>query len=81
MTLRSLSLLVLSVLLLSGCYVAAGTPGPVYGYGHRSYGYGHYDRPHHRHYGPPVVHSRPSYGYYGRHHGRPHHPHHRRGWW
>lgn len=81
MTLRSLSLLVLSVLLLSGCYVAAGTPGPVYGYGHRSYGYGYYERPHYRHYGPPVVHVPPSYGYRGRHHGRPHHPHHRRGWW
>nr|WP_247897039.1 hypothetical protein [Azospirillum argentinense] len=66
-TLRSLSLLTFAALLLSGCYVAAGTPGPVYGYGHRSYGYGYYERPQYRYYAPPpVVYGRPYYGgYYG----------------
>ncbi|CAO3377877.1 neuropeptide-like protein 29 [Azospirillum argentinense] len=84
-TLRSLSLLSFAALLLSGCYVAAGTPGPVYGYGHRSYGYGYYERPQYRHAPPPVVYGRPYYGgyyggYRGGHPGGPRH-HHRHGGW
>ncbi|MBB3266038.1 hypothetical protein FHW79_003671 [Azospirillum sp. OGB3] len=90
-TLRSLFLLSFAALLLSGCYVAAGSPGPVYGYGHRSYGYGYYERPQYRHYAPPpVVYGRPYYGgyyggYRGGHHGGPRHHHrhggHRHGGW
>ncbi len=79
---RSLSFLALSMLLLSGCYVAAGTPGPVYGYGHRSYGYGYAEGPYYRHYGPPVVYGRPSYRHHGGHHGgHPGRHRHPGGWW
>jgi len=60
MTLRSLVLLALTGLLLTGCYVVEAPPPAVYGYG----GYGYYGRPYHRHYGPPP----PAYGYYGRPH-------------
>lgn len=65
MTLRSLALLALTGLLLTGCYVVdAPPPAVVYGYGG---GYGYYERPHYRYYGPPA------YGYYGRPYHRHHH--------
>ncbi|WP_448204265.1 hypothetical protein [Azospirillum sp. sgz302134] len=60
MTLRTLSLLALTGILLTGCYVVEAPPPAVYSYGY-------YERPHYRHYAPP-----PAWGYYGRPYGHRH---------